>query len=593
MTVKVHLLLRFLLCWLAIVSTLSMSTVQALPLIGGAPVASFELTTENNELATVLRARLKTYAEQHVGKKAATDPRVQREEMGIIKKQLQAEGYYAARVQTLRARHYRVDAGPRFTLRQWQIQSSAPHLAIDWPELPLKEGEPLRAQAVLAAREQLLNFLKARCYPKAKVDYDVLLDSRQHQGQLTLLPEPGPQAQIKAIVFDGLETVDEAYLRNLIRPAAGDCLRYAQLTQARLSLLQSGLLSTISYELQWPQEPENIDSQAVTVVFKVIERQNRSIKASVGYTTDAREGATLGWEHRNLFGGAEKLELEGGIDQISRSAKAELTLPQFYHPDQQLQLLFDIDTEEPDAYTSRSREMAAILSRDWSGGRRASIGVALTDSKIEETGESDERFSLLSLPIALGLDRRDDPVAARAGWAVDIALRPFTDLNQEELDFLQTGITFRTYFSQDEWWWRPTLALRASVGSLTGAPLESIPADQRFYVGGGGSVRGYPYQTVGELTDGEADGGKSFAETSVELRLHATENWGAVVFADGGYAYAEELPEFGEQFLWGAGLGLRYFTRFAPIRFDVAFPLNRREDVDNRFQLYISFGQAF
>ena len=41
------------------------------------------------------------------------------------------------------------------------------------------------------------------------------------------------------------------------------------------------------------------------------------------------------------------------------------------------------------------------------------------------------------------------------------------------------------------------------------------------------------------------------------------------------------------------GLGLRYFTPIGPFRLDVAVPLNRREGLDDAFQVYISLGQAF
>ena len=52
------------------------------------------------------------------------------------------------------------------------------------------------------------------------------------------------------------------------------------------------------------------------------------------------------------------------------------------------------------------------------------------------------------------------------------------------------------------------------------------------------------------------------------------------------------FPDFSETFRWGAGVGLRYFTGFGPIRLDVAVPVNKR-DTDDEFQFYISFGQAF
>ena len=95
------------------------------------------------------------------------------------------------------------------------------------------------------------------------------------------------------------------------------------------------------------------------------------------------------------------------------------------------------------------------------------------------------------------------------------------------------------------------------------------------------------------MTDGEPDGGLSFNEYAIETRMHFGDSWGAAVFVDAGYAYAKEVPSVGEQLLWGAGLGMRYYTSFAPIRFDIAFPLDKRDDIDDAFQIYISLGQAF
>ncbi|MFN3287868.1 MAG: BamA/TamA family outer membrane protein, partial [Sphingomonadaceae bacterium] len=42
----------------------------------------------------------------------------------------------------------------------------------------------------------------------------------------------------------------------------------------------------------------------------------------------------------------------------------------------------------------------------------------------------------------------------------------------------------------------------------------------------------------------------------------------------------------------GAGLGLRFFSSFGPIRIDVATPLNPRMG-DERVAVYVSIGQAF
>ena len=62
-------------------------------------------------------------------------------------------------------------------------------------------------------------------------------------------------------------------------------------------------------------------------------------------------------------------------------------------------------------------------------------------------------------------------------------------------------------------------------------------------------------------------------------------------FVDAGSVGFQETPNFSNM-RYGAGLGVRYKLPFGPIRADIAFPLDARED-DAAFQLYISIGQAF
>jgi translocation and assembly module TamA len=138
-----------------------------------------------------------------------------------------------------------------------------------------------------------------------------------------------------------------------------------------------------------------------------------------------------------------------------------------------------------------------------------------------------------------------------------------------------------------------TLAGQIGVGSILGGSLFSLPADERFYAGGGRSVRGYPYKTISPLRDGHPIGGRSMLELSFELRWKFAENMGMVGFLDGGSAFESSYPDFGEDLLWGAGTGFRYFTPIGPLRVDVGFPLNRRDHLDDSFELYISIGQAF
>ncbi len=72
------------------------------------------------------------------------------------------------------------------------------------------------------------------------------------------------------------------------------------------------------------------------------------------------------------------------------------------------------------------------------------------------------------------------------------------------------------------------------------------------------------------------------------------DTFGLVPFLDGGTVSDNAFNPFDDQsLLFGTGLGVRVNTPVGPIRLDVAVPLQRRQDVDQWYQFYISLGQAF
>jgi translocation and assembly module TamA len=140
---------------------------------------------------------------------------------------------------------------------------------------------------------------------------------------------------------------------------------------------------------------------------------------------------------------------------------------------------------------------------------------------------------------------------------------------------------------------RAVLAGRAAVATLDGPPLLELPADQRIYVGGGGTIRPYAYQTAGPLAaNNDPIGGKSSLVFNFEARVKVTQTIGVVPFLDAGGYYESSTPQISQRLFYGVGLGLRYYTAFGPLRLDLATPLYRRSS-DAPVQVYVSLGEAF
>jgi translocation and assembly module TamA len=137
------------------------------------------------------------------------------------------------------------------------------------------------------------------------------------------------------------------------------------------------------------------------------------------------------------------------------------------------------------------------------------------------------------------------------------------------------------------------LAGRAQIGSVWGPSLEETVPDYLFYSGGGGTVRGVPYQSLGvTLPNDEFTGGQSFAAISAELRATVRDNIGLVGFYDAGMITEDSGFAGDSDWHAGAGIGLRYNTGIGPIRVDIATPVTG-DGAGKDYEIYIGIGQAF
>lgn len=515
--------------------------------------------------------------------------KVARYESQLLRALLQAKGYYDASLSFLLEAdhiHYHIDAGSPYRVAR---------LSLDLPDsitLPaelirLKVGDILRAEAVLEDRSALRQYLATQhCLYEIDVDYQVDIAEKEKAAHLSYIVGSSPQAVFGKIHIQGNQTVDTSYLKDRLPMREGDCFQRNKIDETRIALIQTNLLTSVSADISEP-----VDGQ-VDLTLTTTERKHRTLSLGTGFQTDEGFGVFAGWEHRNLGGRAQRLQINTQIAENVQRFTTDLTLPHFKNERQALTIYGELGREDTEAFESESIQLGGELARQLSRHLRGTLGTELSLADVRED-ENKDNVALFSLLFNLAYDVRNDPLDPRSGWVASAQTRPYWDIKDSNTQFTKSTLASSVYFSLNSVPTKPTLALRAAMGVIDEGSRDAVPANIRFYVGGGGSVRGYPFQTLGPLTDKEPDGGLSFTELSAEARLRFGKSWGAVFFIDGGMAYEQQSPQLDEQLLWGAGMGLRYYTSFAPLRLDVALPLDKRDGIDDDFQLYISIGQAF
>lgn len=431
-------------------------------------------------------------------------------------------------------------------------------------------------------------------YAKAKLkSQQITARHSDHTIGAHLHLSPGPRFRFGPLLVPSNSAVRSQRILDIAGLPTGEFFSPQELKRATARLRRTGAFSAVSLVETDQIGPNN------TLAIQAELTDEKPRRLGFGAELATQDGVKLSayWLHRNLLGGAERLRLDGEVRGIAGDTEgldyklsARFDRPATFNEDTHFYAIGTIEKLVEPLYYARKMDLAAGIKRIASPEREYRFGIGL------HVGEARDEFGqisyrLLSLPAGLTFDYRDKPLDAQKGYYLNADVTPFAALKGADSG-IRAVLDTRYYrsFGVD----RPiTLALRGQVGALWGPSLATAPADYLFYSGGGGSVRGQSYQTLGvDLAGGETVGGRSFVGLSAEIRVTATEALGIVGFADAGYIGASEFYDGAGRWHSGAGLGVRYKTPIGPIRFDVATPVSGPKS-DKKFQVYIGIGQAF
>jgi translocation and assembly module TamA len=524
------------------------------------------------------------------------------DDMPRLKQVVEAAGYRAAEID------YAIDEtaspvkvtvkvtpGPLYHLATVTLQTpdggAPPDIDTGDPKaFGLEIGGPAASAPVLAAEPKIVDLLAQHGRPFAKVSQRrVVVDHGTRTMSATYTVEAGPTANFGAVSIEGVKTIGLGYVENRIAWRRAAPFDSREVEKTRKALVDSGLFNTVRIV----NGKEVTDAGEVPMTIYLTERQPRSIGAGISYNTSEGFGANTFWEHRNLFGNAEKLRLSADFAQSRLGLVANYRQPDFLRKDTDLLGTAELADDTPVAYSSRrERVFSGLESRLWPlviGG----AGLQFEHANVTEQARLiTSAYALAGVPLSLRRDSTDDLLNPTTGTRAAATVTPYTSVAGRNLTFASSrlsGSAYRKLGSGD----RFTLAGFGALGSIVGESRDDIPADKRLYAGGGGSLRGYGYQLAGPINgDHKPFGGRSLLEFGAELRIKITETIGIVPFLEAGNVYDQSYPKLGSRLLYDTGIGARYYTPFGPVRFDVATPLSRRPG-DALFQIYVSLGQAF
>jgi translocation and assembly module TamA len=495
-----------------------------------------------------------------------------------------------------------VTPGPQFRIKRpsidWENVPPAPEVqSAGTLAMALRRGAPGRAQDVLAAEGRILSAIQQRGHADAlALPREVIVDHADNSVMPTFKIDAGPLVKLDGLVLDYRGRTDRDWIQKLVPWKSGAVYAPDDMGELERRLRETGAFDTVSVSLQPAEQVTAEGLRPVLLTLK--DRPRRSLEVGAGYSTSEGAGLDITTTRYNGWKRADTRIIALRLAELQQRLDYRVALPHWRAPRQTLTMTASVYNEVTDAYDQTGASLTADVTRrtginayltygaSVDGGRVAEI---LTIGNVVIRGVDRDLYNL-SLLGAFALDRSSDPLDPKSGWRFEARAEPIMTFGDAELTYLKVTGQGSVYLplDKDE---KFVIASRVKAGMIVGADSVDVPAARRFYSGGGGSVRGYGYQAIGPRISSTPLGGISLAEASVEFRYQVTERWGAVAFIDGGAVGTEKFPG-GDDFSAGIGFGVRYNLGFGPIRADIAFPLDPRDD-DAAFQIYISIGQAF
>jgi translocation and assembly module TamA len=382
----------------------------------------------------------------------------------------------------------------------------------------------------------------------------------------------------------------------IARFARGDPFKRSKIEDLRRALIATTLVANADIQLVPVQGGRVVDLNV-----RLEPAPQHTIAGDLGYGTGEGVLAEVSWTDRNFVNPEGALTLRGIAGTTEQLVGVQFRRSNFLQRDQTLNTQLTVSHQKFAAFTAKTVDLAANIERQsnfiWQKKWTWSYGGEwlATDERgvFSSAGVKDTKtFLIAAAPLALGYDGSDSLLDPSRGFRLSAHVSPEISFHGGHRTYVRAQFDASAYHPVSD---RIVVAGRVRLGTISGASLFDLAPSRRFYSGGGGSVRGYGYQQLGPKdVDGDPIGGRGLAEFGLETRIRLKQfggNLGVVPFFDGGTLSSKSWPT-SQNWRYAAGIGVRYYSSFGPIRVDFGIPLNRQKG-DGPFAVTVSLGQAF
>ncbi len=404
---------------------------------------------------------------------------------------------------------------------------------------------------------------------------EILVNPDTRQAQVKIHFETGSRYQVGKVTVTQ-DVLDQKHLNRYVRVHEGGIYDAAEILKQQRILEGSGYYGDVQVTSRY-QQAEN---GQVPVEIDAKRRKRYSYTGKVGYGSDTgvRTEADMDIHWVNAKG--HKINAKGVAGKKEQSVEASYKVPLWEPEHEYTSASIGWQKSDNDDIKSEAAKLGVDYNRRNENDWQQTVFINFLDETTEVNGSAPTNTQLTLFGVRAKKTKSDDPLFPANGWLLAAEVQGAHDKVFSDQSLMQAkvqGKYLRTFDNKDK------LILQGAAGSTAIDELDDMPKSLRFFAGGQNSVRGYDFESLGEVDEnGDVIGGKHLLTTSVEYEHPLVGKWSGAAFVDAGNAFDSPADA---TLKTGAGVGVRWRSPLGPVRADIAVPTDNTGDPHFYFSL--------
>jgi outer membrane protein insertion porin family len=470
--------------------------------------------------------------------------------------------------------------------------------------IALEKNKPFNIKTFRDDADRIKTKIADLGYAFVQIQPDLRQDKETKTVEVIYRIVPGKKVHIGNVIIAGNNRTLDRVVRRELFLAPGDLYSLTNLKDSRNALGRTGYFETNTIEEQ------RINDETMDLIVQAKEAPTGNIQLGGGYGSFGGLMLSAAVSDRNIFGSGITVGLNLEKSQRTKSYAFNISNPRLNDSDFSGNFAINNSSTQYDTYTTTSKGLSVGVghrfNRFWSGyvgynySQNAYSG--LSDANLtQEQLRYYESYAKSSVMTSASYDSTDDYYVPREGMSFS---QSFEKAGVgADADFLKSRTNFGIYRGLQKLTDFDLIARYKARYNYV-ADTGYLPINERFYMGGIGSVRGFQSYSISPvLTDAsglpllsstgevQKNGGTQTFSNSFELSvpLVPEARMRATGFVDYGWIGDKSLTEIARS---SYGISLEWFSPVGPLQLVFSNPLNAQSG-DKITHFEFTIGQRF